>query len=246
MNNERKHIVRSFSDELAVLDRQILRMGGLAEQLLGDSFDALVLSDRELALDVIRRDRLIDDIEKEVEERVIAMIARRQPMAIDLRRLLSALKISNELERVGDLSKNIAKRAHAIAGEEIDPSIVAGLRNMTGAALAQLHNVMDAYADRNAAVAHGVWVDDELLDATYNSVFAELISLMVENADRVVLYTHLMFGAKNLERVGDHTTNIAETVHFLVRGEPMHGERPKQNSLVDNELVLDPLDAWTP
>jgi len=221
--------VRAFTDDLSVLDSQIVKMGGLAEALLGDAFDALASSDGQLARDVVRRDVLIDEIESDVEERVYAIIARRQPMAVDLRQIIAALQISNELERVGDLSKNIAKRTQDILGKDLDPRLLTGLRNMTTGALTQLHEVMDAYADRDATAALRVWRDDDTLDATYNSVFADLIAHMTHDAPDVGLYTHLMFGAKNIERVGDHTTNIAENVFFLVTGNRLESDRPKRN-----------------
>jgi phosphate transport system protein len=155
------------------------------------------------------------------------MIACRQPMADDLRHIMAALRITGELERIGDLAKNIAKRALAIAQETYPKPLMSGLRHMVERALRQLKEVLDAYAERNSELALNVWRADEQIDAMYNSVFRELLTYMMEDPRNIGLCTHLLFGAKNLERVGDHTTNIAETVHYLVHGLPITDDRPK-------------------
>lgn len=222
-----EHIVKSYEGELAQLDRKIAHMGGLAERLLGEAFEALERRDPVLAEQVIAKDKPIDVLQREIEEQAILMIARRQPMANDLRHVIGALRITSELERIGDLAKNIAKRSLAIAGETYPKPLVSGLRNMTERALHQLKNVLDAYAERNADTALGVWRDDEQIDAMYNSVFRELLTYMMEDPRNIGFCTHLLFGAKNIERIGDHTTNIAETVHYLVRGRPIADDRPK-------------------
>jgi phosphate transport system protein len=222
-----EHIVKSYEDELALLDKKIAHMGGLAERILGQAFDALERRDPKLAEVVVRSDKSIDALEREIEEQVVSMIARRQPMADDLRHVMAALRITTDLERVGDLAKNIAKRALAIAHEAHPKPLMSGLRHMGELALTQLKEVLDAYAERDAERALTVWREDENIDAMYNSLFRELLTYMMEDPRNIGISTHLLFGAKNIERVGDHTTNIAETIHFLVRGVNIADDRPK-------------------
>ena len=221
------HTVKSYEDELALLDKKIAQMGGIAEQNLGLSFDALERRDPRLAEGVINSDRSIDALQREIEEQVISMIARRQPMADDLRHIMGALRITGDLERIGDLAKNIAKRALAIAHETHPKPLISGFRHMVELALRQLKDVLDAYAERDSARALQVWHEDAQIDAMYNSLFRELLTYMMEDPRNIGLSTHLLFGAKNIERVGDHTTNIAETVHYMVSGSSITDERPK-------------------
>ena len=221
------HTVKSYEDELALLDKKIAQMGGIAEQNLGLSFDALERRDPRLAENVINSDRSIDALQREIEEQVISMIARRQPMADDLRHIMGALRITGDLERIGDLAKNIAKRALAIAHETHPKPLISGFRHMVELALRQLKDVLDAYAERDSARALQVWHEDAQIDAMYNSLFRELLTYMMEDPRNIGLSTHLLFGAKNIERVGDHTTNIAETVHYMVSGSSITDERPK-------------------
>ena len=222
-----EHTVKSYEEELALLDKKIAQMGGLAEQLLGKSLEALERRDPKLAEEVVLSDRAIDSLEREIEEQVISMVARRQPMADDLRHIMAALHITRDLERVGDHAKNIAKRALAIASEQYPKPLMSGLRHMVERALRQLKDVLDAYSERNAELALAVWRADEQIDAMYNSVFRELLTYMMEDPRNIGISTHLLFGAKNIERVGDHTTNIAETVYYLVHGVPLADDRPK-------------------
>jgi phosphate transport system protein len=217
----------SYEQEMALLDKRIAQIGGLAESLLGQAFDALEWRDPELAEAVVQADNAIDRLEKEIEEQAISMIARRQPIAVDLRHIMTALRITSELERIGDLAKNIAKRALTIAQEGYPRPLMSGLRQMLEQALRQLKDVLDAYAGRNSELALNVWRADEQIDAMYNSVFRELLKYMMEDPRDIGLCTHLLFGAKNLERVGDHTTNVAETVYYLVHGSLITEDRPK-------------------
>jgi phosphate transport system protein len=223
------HIVKSYDAEFSELDRMTAQMGGLAEQLLADAFQALERRDPKLAEAAVSRDRAIDDLERQVQERAILMIAKRQPMANDLRHIMTVLKIAADLERVGDLAKNIAKRALAIAGENHPKPLMAGLGHMTDLALRQLKDVLDALSSRDAEKALTVWHSDAKLDALYNSVFRELLTYMMEDPRNIGLCTHLLFGAKNIERIGDHTTNIAENVVFLVTGKALTDDRPKND-----------------
>ncbi|MHA1179596.1 MAG: phosphate signaling complex protein PhoU [Alphaproteobacteria bacterium] len=224
-----EHTVKSYEEELALLDRKIAQMGGLAEQLLGRSLEALERRDPKLAEDVVRSDRAIDDLEREVEEQVISMVARRQPMANDLRHIVGALRITTDLERIGDLAKNIAKRSLAIVDEVHPKPLMTGIRHMAELALHQLKEVLDAYSERDAEKALSVWRNDTQIDAMYNSLFRELLTYMMEDPRNIGISTHLLFGAKNIERVGDHTTNIAETIHYLVRGFNITDDRPKDD-----------------
>ena len=222
-----EHTVKSYEDELALLDKKIAQMGGIAEQNLGQSFDALERRDPLLAEAVISSDRSIDNLQREIEDQAISMIARRQPLADDLRHIMAALRITGDLERIGDLAKNIAKRALAIAHETHPKPLISGFRHMVELALHQLKDVLDAYADRDSARALQVWHEDAQIDAMYNSLFRELLTYMMEDPRNIGLSTHLLFGAKNIERVGDHTTNIAETVHYMVTGTSITDDRPK-------------------
>jgi phosphate transport system protein len=222
-----EHIVKSFDQELQLLDKKVAQMGGLAERLLARGFDALEKRDPKLAEDAVAGDRAIDMLERELQEQTIQMIARRQPMADDLRHIMTVLKIAGDLERVGDLGKNIAKRASAISGENHPKPLMNGLKHMVELAMHQLKDVLDAYAERDAEKALAVWRQDERIDATYNSLFRELLTYMMEDPRNIGLCTHLLFGAKNIERIGDHSTNIAENVYYLVHGTTITDDRPK-------------------
>ena len=224
---EHAHIVTSFEDELRSLDNRIAEMGGLAERLVDQSFEALDKRDTRLAELAIASDLAIDRHEREVESQAIAMIGRRQPMALDLRHITTAIKVAGDLERVGDLAKNIAKRALAVANEPRPKQLMGGIGHMTEIAQRQLKDVLDAYAMRDAEKAEAVWRNDGLIDALYNSLFRELLTYMMEDPRNIGLCTHLLFAAKNLERIGDHATNIAETTYFLVNGAQLAEDRPK-------------------
>jgi phosphate transport system protein len=222
-----EHIVRAFDQELQLLDKRIAQMGGLAERLLAQGFNALERRDPKLAEAAVASDRSIDVLERELQEQTILMIARRQPVANDLRHIMTVLKIAGDLERIGDLAKNIAKRALAVSGESHPKSLMLGLKHMTELAMGQLNDVLDAFAERDAEKALAVWRRDERIDAMFNSLFRELLTYMMEDPRNIGLCTHLLFGAKNIERIGDHTTNIAETVYFLVNGAALSDDRPK-------------------
>ncbi len=224
------HIVTSFDNELTQLDLATAEMGGLAEKLLADAFSALERRDPALAEKALVLDRSIDELERRLQEQAILMIAKRQPMANDLRHIMTVLKIAGDLERIGDLAKNIAKRAVAVAHESHPKPLMSGLRHMTELAQRQLKDVLDAFGRRDDAKAIAVWRSDVGLDALYNAVFRELLTYMMEDPRNIGLCTHLLFAAKNLERIGDHTTNIAENIHYLVTGTVMSDERPKDDA----------------
>lgn len=228
-----EHIVRSYDADLQGLRQRIAEMGGIAEKMLVDSVAALARRDKPLAQTVIASDPRLDILHREVEESAILTIARRQPLAVDLRETISAIRIAGDVERIGDLAKNIAKRAVAI-GDDFQPhKIVVGLRHMNDLVLGQLKDVLDAYAQKDTAKALDVWKRDGAIDALYTSLFRELLTYMMEDPRNISFCTHLLFCAKNIERIGDHTTNIAETVHYLVTGETLAIDRPKNDRSID-------------
>ena len=222
-----QHIVRSYDAEFSEIDRLTAEMGGLAEKLLADAFAALERRDPRLAATAAASDRAIDGMERHLQERAVYMIAKRQPMANDLRHIMTVLKIAGDLERVGDLAKNIAKRAMAVVNESHPKPLMSGLRHMTELAQRQLKDVLDAFGTRDDAKALNVWHSDAKLDTLYNSVFRELLTYMMEDPSNIGFCTHLLFAAKNIERIGDHTTNIAENIHYLVTGKVLDEDRPK-------------------
>ena len=216
-----EHIVTSFDDELRHLTQSIAEMGGLAEQLLEDAVTALLRADTELAGRAILADRKINALEADIEERAILIIARRQPMAQDLRATIAAIRISNDLERVADLGKNIARRVLAIEDQPFSQKLSVGVEHLAKLGLRQLKNVLDAYGSHDVEKAHKVWEEDDEIDAVYTSLFRELLTYMMEDPRNITKCTHLLFCAKNIERIGDHATNIAEAVHYMVTGTRM-------------------------
>jgi phosphate transport system protein len=225
MMNE--HTAKAFDLDLQDLSRMVAEMGGLAEKLIADSVDALAKRDSERADRVIAADAAVDALQREIEERSVQTIARRQPMAVDLREIVSALRIANDLERIGDLAKNIAKRVMPITADFHPQSLIRGVEHMSALVLAQLKQVLDAYAGHDLEKALLVWNGDEEIDAMCTSLFRELLTYMMEDPRHITFCLHLMFSAKNIERMGDHATNIAETVYFMVQGRPITEERPK-------------------
>ncbi len=224
-----EHIVTRYDDELKDVQRRIAEMGGMAERLVDLSVRALTRLDQEMANQVIAEDRVLDQVQRECEELAIMIIARRQPMALDLREVIGAMRISNDIERIGDLAKNIAKRVLALEGQFQSKRFMTGVEHMAELSLAQLKDVLDAYAARDVNQAFEVWRRDADIDSMYTSLFRELLTYMMEDPRNISLCTHLLFCAKNIERIGDHTTNIAETVHYVVTGEALTQERPKQD-----------------
>jgi phosphate transport system protein len=222
-----EHTAKAFDVDLQELNKCVAQMGGLAEKAIADSVDALVRLDTTLAAHVISVDQSIDALQREIEEKSILTIARRQPMAIDLREIVSALRVSNDLERIGDLAKNIAKRVAELNGEFRPQKLIRGVEHMAGLVLGQIKQVLDAYAGRDLAKALDVWRRDEEVDAMCTSLFRELLTYMMEDPRNITFCIHLMFSAKNIERMGDHATNIAETVHYMIEGSTITDERPK-------------------
>lgn len=233
------HIVTSYDDDLRYLYQRIFEMGGIAEQNVELAVKALMSSDVELASAVIKKDRMLDDIERDIGNKAVLVIAKRQPMASDLRDIISSIRIAADLERVGDLGKNIAKRVIAVQSMELPRKLVRGLEHLSDLALLQLKNVLDAYSAKSPELANSVREKDEEIDAIYTSLFRELLTYMMEDPRNITPCTHLLFCAKNIERIGDHATNIAETVYYIATGDQLLGERPKD----DETTSIDMLDT---
>jgi phosphate transport system protein len=221
-----EHIIKSYDEELQRLDNTITQMGGLAESQVAAAIDAVVKRDSDFATEVIENDAQIDALEREIESLVLRLLALRQPMARDLRQSIAALKIVSDLERIGDYAANVAKRS--IALNQTPPvRPVYAIPRMGKLGQGMIKDILDAYVERDADKALAVWLRDEELDEMYTSLFRELLTYMIEDPRNITSCTHLLFIAKNLERIGDHTTNIAETLYFLVHGTPLAQTRPK-------------------
>ena len=234
-----EHIVKSFSEQLEMLANAVAQMGGLAEAQFANAIEAVAKRDTKLAEAAIGSDERVDRIQQTVEDQALRLLALRQPMAVDLRNTLAAIKIAYELERVGDLAKNIGKRA-LILNREPPIRLTQSLARMGRQALTQLKSVLDAYSDRDAESAKSVWRHDEEIDELYNSLFRELLTYMMEDPRTIGLCTHLLFIAKNIERAGDHATNIAETVHHMVTGAYLRLDRPKADLTSTTPIPHDP------
>lgn len=228
-----EHIVSSYDEELQKLSVMISRMGGHSEKLLTDAIAALNRRDEVLAMKTIAADDQIDRLEREVEDLAILMIAKRQPMALDLREIMAAIKISSDLERIGDLAKNIAKRT-LILNQAEPIQLTRSVERMGKIAAEHLKQVLDAYANKDLQAAINVWNSDDNIDAHYNSLFRELLTYMIEDPRTISSCAHLLFIAKNLERIGDHGTNIAEYIHFLVTGEEIATQRPRADAVTSD------------
>ncbi len=224
------HTVRSYDQDLSFLAGKIAEMGGQAERMVELSIQALVKGDEKLAQTVIADDYILDVAQREIDEKAISTIARRQPMAIDLREIIGAIRISNDLERIGDMGKNIAKRSYAVAESRHPVKLYRSIETLAELALNQLKDVLDSYASRTVDRLSQVRDRDDEIDALYTSLFRELLTYMMEDPRNITACTHLLFCAKNLERVGDHATNIAETVYYIATGTQMPPERAKDDT----------------
>jgi phosphate transport system protein len=222
-----EHTTKAFDVELREITRMVIEMGGMVEKQIADSLDALANRDSDIAQRAIALDPKIDALQHEIEEKAIFTIARRQPMAIDLREIIGALRIANDLERVGDLAKNIAKRVLPLA-EEVQPTnLMLGVEGLGEMVLERIRQVLNSYANRNLELALEVWNGDEEIDLRCTGLFRELLTYMMEDARHITYCIHLMFCAKNIERMGDHATNIAETIYYIINGTPITEQRPK-------------------
>ena len=236
-----EHIVRSYDEELKRLNNRIAEMGGLAEAQLAAGVQALVKRDIKLAERVVATDRQLDQMESDIDTHVVRLLALRQPMAIDLRAIVVSLKIASDLERIGDYAKNIAKRAIALS-QSAPAAPIRGVPRMSRMVESMIHDVLDAYVRRDVDRAVAVWNRDGEVDDAYTGMFRELLTYMMEDPRNITACTHLLFIAKNIERIGDHTTNIAENIYFLVKGQSLDDPRPKGE---DASKVIAP-DAGDP
>ena len=234
------HILTAFDDELKYLQRRISEMGGLAEEMVSESVTALVNTDTELAEKVIKDDLVLDEAEREIGEKAVVVIARRQPVAADLREIMGAIRIASDLERVGDMAKNTAKRVISVQGSGVPRKLAHGIEHLSELALLQLKEVLDAYTSRQADKASSIRERDDEIDAIYTSLFRELLTYMMEDPRNITSCTHLLFCAKNIERIGDHATNIAETVFYVATGQQMTVDRPKDDDSAN--IVADPVE----
>ena len=223
---EAPHTVKSYEEELKNLNSNIIKMGGFCEKSLGKAIQAITTRNSDNAEAVIKDDEKIDKFETLIEQQVVNLIALRQPMATDLRETVTALKISSDLERIGDLAKNISKRT-LLLNENLPKNLVDAIIRVSSDVQKQLKSILDAYLERSSAMAINVWESDEQIDDLTNLCMQEVIKYLKENEKNLSDGTHLLFVTKNIERIGDHTTNIAEQVYYLVKGEYLEGDRPK-------------------
>jgi phosphate transport system protein len=229
------HIVSAYDEELKFLSKRIAAMGGHAERMVEQAITALVNADHGLAQKVIQDDAVLDEGQREIDDKAIIIIAKRQPMATDLREIVGAIRISADIERVGDLGKNVAKRVASVDGRQPN-SLFRGLEALANLALTQLKEVLDVYASRSVERIGFVRDRDDQIDAMYTSLFRELLTYMMEDPRNIAPCTHLLFCAKNIERIGDHATNIAETIYYIVTGDQMPVDRPKSDKT--DQVVL--------
>jgi phosphate transport system protein len=221
-----EHIVKAFDDDLMAVRAKISEMGGVAEEMLSGALKSMLERNAELASSVILLDKRLDALEIEVEEMATRIIALRQPMAQDLRLLISALKLSATIERIGDLSKSTARRGTQLSKTR-PAGVIASVVRMGHQALGQLSTVLDAWARRDVEEAVAVWRRDAEIDEAYNSLFREVVTYMMEDPRTISIGSQLLFIAKNIERIGDHTTHVAEMIHYVETGTPLAGGRPK-------------------
>jgi phosphate transport system protein len=224
-----EHIVRSYDDELNHLQHMIAEMGGLAEMQLARAISALTKFDAEAASEIVATDERIDVLDDEIDEFAVRLIAKRQPMASDLRTIITGLKVSTNLERIGDYAKNIAKRTMTISASPGLRGPIATIARMADLVQDMIKNALDAYIARDADKADDVCKRDQEVDQIHSALFRELLTYMMEDPRNITACTHLLFIAKNIERIGDHVTNVAEQVHYMVHGEMPVDERKKND-----------------
>lgn len=224
MDNLRKHIVKSYDQDLEHLLQQITEMGGLVEDQLNHAIECLVNRNPTLAAQIIASDSKIDHLEKEIYQNTVQLLALRQPMAQDLRRIITSIRISSDLERMGDLAENIAKRALILM--EYSEFNVDGLKRLGSLVIRMVTEMINAYVSEDLHKAQTLWKQDSLVNDLYNSLFLSYMDEMKSHPDHIHVYTHLLFIAKNLERAADHSKNIAESIHYILMGETNFCELP--------------------
>ena len=225
-SNSKQHTVQAFDSDLQEITRKIAAMGGLAKKQITDAIRALIDRDTELAEHVIAADSTIDAMQHEIEQQTVLILTRRQPLAVDLREIVAAMRTCNDIERIGDHAKHIGKRVVALSADLYPQALVRGVEHMADLVLSLLKQVLDGYANRDVGAALAVWSDDEEIDALCASVFRELLTYMMEDPRNITFCMQLMFCAKDIERMGDHATNIAETVYYMIEGREITRQRP--------------------
>ena len=225
-----EHTTKAFDVDLQELKRMIAEMGGRVERQLQGAINALVRHDCDMGQMVVLADTALDVLQQEIEDRAIATIATRQPMAVDLREVIGVLRIASDLERIGDLAKNIAKRVAVLNGDDLPRQARRGMTHIMGLATGLLTGALDSFVSADSAKAAAVRSRDEEIDRMYTSLFRELLTYMMEDPGTVTSGVHLLFCAKNIERVGDHVTNIAELVYYMVEGRTFADERNKADT----------------
>lgn len=222
-----QHTVTAFDQELEHIDRLIHRMGDLAASMVQAATAALISADEPAAQRVISDDALMDERQRELDDAAIMLIARRQPVAQDLRAVVGAIRMGADLERIGDLAKNIAKRVGTVGQSPVPRPLAHSIDTMSKLVLEQVERVVERYEARDAAGLEQLRADDEKIDTHYTAVFRELLTYMMEDPRHITACTHLLFCAKNLERIGDHVTNIAENAYYVMTGDQLPADRPK-------------------
>ena len=231
------HTVKAYGDELNQLTADVARMGGLAEAQIADAVESMARRDIALGEAVIERDKRLDEMLRDIERKAIRLIALRQPVASDLRRTVAAMKIANDLERVGDLAKNVAKRGLALIEAEPIAPLTRSIERMGRLVTLRMKAVLDAYTAQQVEAALNVWSHDDDVDEHYNALFRELLTYMMADPRTITSCAHLLFMAKNLERIGDHVTNIAENAYFVMTGQQLPLSRPKVDELSAKTLA---------
>lgn len=226
-----EHTVASFDDDLERIGGLIRDMGDLAGSMVGGATRALLNSDDALAQRIVSDDAIMDARQRELDDRAITLIARRQPMADDLRTVIGAIRMAGDLERIGDLAKNIAKRVGAVGQSAVPRDLSHSIDAMAALVLDQVRGVIGEYGAGNAAGLTALRDEDEHIDVKYTSVFRELLTYMMEDPRNITTCTHLLFCAKNLERIGDHVTNVAENAYYVLTGEQLPANRPKSDEM---------------
>jgi len=220
------HIVKSYEDELQSLNDNLIKMGSLVEAQLTDSMEAIIKVDKEAAENIIKNDEKINELRATIEEQIVTVLVKRAPMAIDLRLTISTLKISSDLERIGDLAKSVAKKIKPLP-RDLPEELIASLKRLGELVQRQLKDVLDAYLNQSKEAAVKIWKSDERVDDLTHIAMNEVANFLSKDKKNLDLATHLLFATKNIERAGDHITNIAEALFYLIEGEHIEGARPK-------------------
>tara|TARA_E500000178_G_C17029445_1_gene759779 strand:+ start:1706 stop:2404 length:699 start_codon:yes stop_codon:yes gene_type:complete len=231
--SDEAHIVKSYAEELQNLNDSLIKMGSLTESQLADSMEAIIKVDKESADKIIANDAKINELRAEIDNQIMTVLVKRAPMAIDLRITISTLKISHDLERIGDLAKSVAKKIKPLP-HDLPKELIGSLRRLGDLVQKQLRNVLDAYLNKSKESAITIWKNDEQVDDLTNTAMNEVADFLGKSKKNLELATHLLFVTKNIERAGDHITNIAESLYYLIEGEYLEGARPKGKDIEKN------------